>query len=228
MRYAIGKLVSLCIICPCVIGLYAAPAGQNGKYEHSARSGSLNTKVANYTLNAEDGTHALASAADKFGLSLGMEVGEQPTGAVSIHVESGTAGDVFSAIVSQMPGYTWSSEDGVVDVFPTNHPDSVLDVHVNHFHVKDATYIDIPGAIASLPEVRAWLAKNGLAERSPISVVAASDAMTGQLALPRVSLDVDNATLRQVMNRIVRQPGWNGWSVSTYGNANQYFNIQVR
>jgi hypothetical protein len=45
--------------------------------------------------------------------------------------------------------------------------------------------------------------------------------------LARVSLDVRDLTLREIMNRIIKSPGFRAWRISRSGAKNQYLTIAV-
>jgi hypothetical protein len=209
-----------------IIVLAFAAAAPIQKQGGSHRNG-LNTKVGEYQDSGSDIALLLGRASDRLGIAVGLEFsGEIPSKAVSIHVSKGTAADVFSAIVEHAPGYKWVEQDGVVDVLPEHSAESVLDLKIDHFEVRDAMPDEIRDAITSLPEVKAWLTQNKVVERSFITpIILIND--NGKAALPRASIDVRGLTLREIINKIVRSPGFHGWSFVRYGEANRYLSIEI-
>jgi hypothetical protein len=145
---------------------------------------------------------------------------------MSVHISKGTVADIFSAIVDDAPSYKWSEQDGVVNVLPRESMNSVLDLHISRFTVKNATSIKVREAIDTLPEVEAWLKQNGVVDRSPIDIDVFARTR-GKPALPRVSLRLHNLTLRELLNGVVRKTPLSGWTVSRYGESAQYLYIQI-
>jgi hypothetical protein len=185
-------------------------------------------KVGDYNDDDTDVLQLLGRAAERLKTPVGIEVnGPIPRQAASIRVSNGTVGDIFSSIVQHAPAYKWVEADGVVNVMPRENLDSVLDVSVSHFAIRNATPEDIRTAITALPEVQAWLTQNHVTEHSflpPIISLPYKQKSGG----PRVSIHGSGASLRQIMNRIVsKSSGLHAWSFVRYGTANEYLNIQI-
>jgi hypothetical protein len=183
--------------------------------------------VADYQDSGTDIVQLLSRVSDKFKIPLGIELNKElPHQMVSVHVPKGTVADIFSAIVDAAPGYTWTEQDGIVNILPRERSNSVLDLHISRFTVKDATSIQVREAIDALPEVEVWLKQNGVVDRSPIDIDVFARTR-GKPALPRVSLRLHNLTLRELLNGVVRKTQLSGWTVSRYGEGAQYLNIQI-
>jgi hypothetical protein len=112
----------------------------------------------------------------------------------------------------------------VVNVMPKRNANSILNLRIAHFQVHDANKFALHQAVVSLPEVRAWLAQNQLTEHTPYGMLGPIGAMR---QLPVVSLEMNNLTLREIMNRIVKEPGFSGWLLARYGEQNQYLEIHI-
>jgi hypothetical protein len=185
-------------------------------------------KVNHYVDSAVNVLQSLGNAARKFDIPIGTELNDKlPETAVSIDVSDGTVADVISAILEHAPGYTWIEKNGVVDILPKENTNSILDLKIGHFKVQHATPNFIRPAIASLPEVKAWLSRNHVVERSraTASILIGADGKTDE---PRVSLEMRNVTLREIMNSlIVKKGGPRSWSFSRYGDSNMYLNIDI-
>jgi hypothetical protein len=154
------------------------------------------------------------------GIELNREVEER---AISVKMPEGTVGDVVGAVVGQAPGYKWAQVNGVINVMPQDVNDSVLELRIARFRVKDAAAEDLRAAVVSLPEVKAWLAQNQLVERT-----AGTPLFPEQKAgLPRISFDVSNVTLREILNRVVKEPNFHEWLVARYGDRGQYLEISI-
>jgi len=99
----------------------------------------LNRKIGDYNDEGADVFQLLSRAADKLQTPLGVEInGHLPSQPASIHISNGTLGDIFSAILQNAPDYKWVDADGVIDVLPRENADSVLDLNISHFEIRNA------------------------------------------------------------------------------------------
>jgi hypothetical protein len=182
--------------------------------------------VSSYEDNGYEFSIALDHLAQKYKMPIGMDL-ETPIErqSVSVRIPQGTVGDVLNAIIAQEPGYKWAEVNGVINVMPEVNPNSILDLQIAHFHVRNADSFGIHTAIVSLPEVKRWLRQNHLTERTAFAI----DILVGKdgYSPPRVSLNLRNVTLGDIMNKIVRLPGFHSWSVGRWGEENRYFGIMV-
>jgi len=182
--------------------------------------------VSNYEDVGYQFSIALDHLAQKYTTPIGLDL-EIPVEreSVSVRVPRGTVADILNAIIAQEPGYKWAQVNGVLIVMPEVNPNSIVGLQIAHFHVRNADLFGIHTAIVSLPEVKKWLEQNHLTERTAF----AFDMLVGKDGYnpPRVSLNLRNVTLRDIMNEIVRRPGFHSWSVGRWGEKNQYFGIAV-
>jgi hypothetical protein len=188
----------------------------------------LHQEIGGYKNGESDFFSALQEASYKYGVPLGVETDAQgqAAGHISINVSHGTVTDIFNALIQQAPNYRWIESSGVVNVMPEQNADSLLDLRIAGFHVTHATPDRLHAAIRSLPEVEAWLNQRNLVEHSPAtsSILIGSNGKTGQ---PRVSLRLKKMTLREIMNTVVKKPGFRVWFVGRYGDHGQYVNLSI-
>jgi len=188
----------------------------------------LHQEITGYKNSESDLFRALQEASYKYGVPLGIETDAQGQTAknISVSISQGTVGDIFDALIQQAPNYKWVESRGVVNVMPKQDTDSALDLKIARFHVTHATPDDLHAAIRSLPEVRAWLDQHRLVERGLVtsSILIGSNGKTDQ---PRVSLRLKNMTLREIMNTVVKKPGFRVWLVGRYGDHSQYLSISI-
>ena len=177
----------------------------------------------------EDGGAAgyvlLARLSQRFGFPQGVEIdGEVPGGLTSVRIADGTVADIVDNLVRRLPNYKWEIIDGVLNVMPQEHRDSVLDVRIHALHLRRCTPADFPRAIASVPEIKEWLVKNGAVEHTPVAVVG-SVSLPG--TIPRFSTDAKDRTLREILNILVKSHGLLRWAVTRYGEGGKYLSIVV-
>jgi hypothetical protein len=188
----------------------------------------LHREIVGYKNEESDISLALQKASYKYGVPLGIDAGVQGLGTqhTSVSISQGTVADVFDALVQQAPDYKWVQTKGVVNVMPRQDSDSVLDLKIARFRANKATPDAIVAAIGSSPEVKAWVSQNRMVERDLFtpSILVGEGGKTDQ---PRVSLSVKNATLRDILNMIVKKPGFRVWLVGRYGEQRQYLSISI-
>jgi len=194
----------------------------------SAPQNPLHQEIGAYKNGESDFFRALQEVSYKYRVPLGIETDAQgqTAGHISIDVSKGTVADIFNALIQRAPNYKWVESNGVVNVMPLQDTDSVLNLKIARFYVTHATPDDLHIAIRSLPEVEAWLNQRQLAERGFMtsSILIGANGETDQ---PRASLRLKNMTLREIMNRAVKKPGFLIWFVGRYGDHSQYLNISI-
>jgi hypothetical protein len=198
--------------------------GRRSHAENRLAQHVLKIEVTEYHDSGDDVAQLLFRVSEKFGVPIGIELsGQQPAQNISVRVSHGTVMDLVNGIVGQASGLEWAELNGVVNVMPRERPNSVLDLKVAHFHVRDASVADVRDAVAAIPEVKAWLAQSGVSERSFVSPDPTAQ-INGQ---PRVSLDLNGVSVREIMNTIVKAPGLHVWSFVRYGKDRQYLSIAI-
>ena len=187
-------------------------------------------RVIHYEDSTADVLQAIQNAARRLEIPIGTELkGLLRAQGVSIKVSDGTAADVLNAIMEHAPDYKWIEENSVIDIMPKENGDSVLNLNIGHFKVHDATPSHIHEVVVSLPEVKAWMSRNQVVERSLIagSILIGSNGKTDE---PRLSLERRNATLREIMNSLIvktKKAGPGNWFFSRYGDSSEYLNIGI-
>jgi hypothetical protein len=184
----------------------------------------LSQEISVYQDSGTDLFQLLNRAGSEYGFPVGVELdGTHSTHLISVKVEHGTVRDVINSIISQAGGYKWVEVNGVINVIPGESGIGLLNTRIGHFHVRDASAQEIREAIASLPEVANWLDKNQVSERSIVSAFVPLQ-MGG---LPRISLDLHDVRLREIMNSIIKTRGFRSWCIARYGEGNRYLSISI-
>lgn len=131
----------------------------------------------------------------------------------------------LNTIVRQDPHYAWSLEDGVVNLIPINREPDFLKTQIKRFRLEGDLNIHLAlEKLLGLPEVKIKAAEINLNR----------GLMYGGLQSPRDSkshlkLDLENVTLREALNEIVRKDGMGVWKYSDWtcgGKTDTY--IEVR
>ena len=119
-----------------------------------------------------------------------------------------TLRDTLDFIVQSQPDYSWSMNDGVVNLMPKSGEPALLQTRISSLKVKDAESIYQPfDKLMSLPEVQQSIAKLGLSQTPTFLSIPISLRPDK----PRYSVDCQNVTLKEALNAIVRAHGRNVW-----------------
>lgn len=169
-------------------------------------SAAIDGIAANYKVSV--GIEAATNAEDRTPITLDLSLLQPAT--------------AFDSLVAQVPGYTWSFDHGVYDVYPKEHNGSILDLKIGMFSVHEATPREISAAIDGLPEVKQWLGKNQV-RRGEFQVNGSRWDPSDR----RVSLTIRGSTLRSILNRIVVETGRTMWTVERYGNKAEFIGIYI-
>ena len=165
----------------------------------------------------------LNMASDRYHFPLGLELGPDALGNTkSFRLPHGTVEDLLDLIVGLMPAYQWAVRGGVINVMPRDNPDSVLEVRIHRLQLHELGGLSLGQPIASLPEIKAWLEKNGVVQ----STVIAGIFHPFEEPL-RISVDAKDTTLREILNSIVRTGQARVWSVVRYGRKGEFLHISA-
>ncbi|MGB8476684.1 MAG: hypothetical protein WCE61_21595 [Candidatus Acidiferrum sp.] len=221
MRHA-NRIATVCLLLLFLFVL-KSHSSQGAK---SASPDPLTQQVNNYIDTGDDFRIMVAHLTQKYGIPAGMDL-ENPSKRdfISVHISHGTVAEVLNAIVAQKPGYKWTEMDSVVNIMPQSQRDSILDVRIADFHIANANFFEIHAAIVSLPEVKRWLEQNHFTEATSFAGIV--PVGPNGLGLARVSLDLHDVTLREILNKTIKSPGFSSWIIGRWGEKNQYLSISV-
>ena len=155
----------------------------------------------------------LATYAEDYGVIIGLEADPgKPKPEVTIDLRDATLRDILNGIVESEPGYQWRESAEYIEVFPTSGSSILLDTPVASFQVKDVRRGEAMNQLMSLPEVQALMISMNLNLRpaSPSPTWAKDE---------KFSLNLNGVTLRQAMQRIVKQSGARFWMFRTYDDG---------
>jgi hypothetical protein len=205
------------------IFLSGCDASQGPKY---LPDGPWNQEVSNYEDSGHDFETTVNDLMQKFEVPAGMDLetlaDRHP---ISVNLPRGKVADVLNVIVAQQRGFKWAVINGVVNVGPRQNAGSIVDLQISHFRINRASFDQIHAAIVSIPEVKKWLEDNHIAEHGATVVIG--PVSPGQPFKPLVSLDLQDVTLREILNTIIKCSGYHAWSVSRDGEKQQYLLIGI-
>jgi hypothetical protein len=186
----------------------------------------LDKRIFDFEENDAEAESILVRLAEEHKVPLGMEhVPLAPDGKrgkhINVKVERGTIRDVLNAITRADPRYEWVEADGVINVFPKQQKNSLLETTVDEFQVNQERADFAVDALMKLPEVKAKLEKMGLRFRNVISLPA---GVPNSFPHP---FSIYKATVRQVLNRLMKESDSYYWSFGVYGDHKEYFGLYI-
>ena len=131
---------------------------------------------------------------------------------VTLHVSESSVGHVLRAILDQRPGYTWNVDDGVVHIGHAGLPSgsaNLLDYVLRKFAIGEtelttAADLMLPGQ----------LKREMSAPRVPSGVSGIYGSAPGGRPEDRVGpLELEHVTVREVLNRLVRERSNAAWVI---------------
>ena len=159
----------------------------------------------------------LAQMSGLYDVTIGLEVEpSQKRSYVAFEVHDASFDDVMNAIVKAKPVYSWRKSGNVVEMYPTNGTNSLLDMTVNSYHVKNVIAVEALNQLLGLNEVQAAMSASRL---QPQSEMFSPPTDPGS----RFTIDVEKAKLRDILSRIAAESGVKFWSFQR--NGPQRFSI---
>lgn len=196
------RLVALCIL-----GAISMPQGVTA-LSH-AQTAPLQLKVPSYQVqNASiiEALHALKLRVEKNFLIFGLEVVpfiEEPERNLTLALENTTVNVVLQRILAQDPRYTYEVIDPhLIHVFPRSakhDPTNLLNLQVKRFAVSTGRY----DLLLKYPSYHIQELQAELLRRSKAGGVVGH--MLGDPDAPRVTVTIENATVRDILNRIAQE-----------------------
>lgn len=123
--------------------------------------------------------------------------------------------DVLDAIVAADPINRWEVENDLVNLLPAEGPPAFLETHIEGFDSKDATNFNWAASLLlQLPEVQRAEAKLGLSNPNHVQLglgLARKHGAPNPKPESRLSVHVQDTTLREALNSIVRARGRGVW-----------------
>jgi hypothetical protein len=183
-------------------------------------------KKVTLVLNHFDEELVLRTLAMRAKVAIGFEAickntGTKEARTININVKKGTVRDVLDAFIKENPRYRWELVNGIINVLPRESQDSILEIMVHNFNLSNMNVDELSLAIADLPEISAKLNKMKV---SPAKVLVD----TGEpKETPRFSITLQDLTLREILNELLRKGHSNYWAVERYGTNNEYIRFRL-
>jgi hypothetical protein len=168
---------------------------------------------------------ALADVAARYRIQVGLECAahDKDLQPITLDLSAKTADAVLNQLVNQKPDYVWSFVDNVYDIYPKSNPDSILDVKIHEFSMKELSSKEAARLVGEIPEIKEWLTSRSVSRRE-FQVCSGS---CGQSSEKLVTLSLKDVTFRTLLNTLIREFGILDWMVGRFGDDQEYIGIYL-
>ena len=142
---------------------------------------------------------------------------------ITVRAKDATVRSILDLVLEQDPQYLWQPVDPVINIFPKNAKDPLLETIVGRFKVKNMNKEEAIRVLENSIEVKKILAKSSLRDRTLKSLPGDSENN-----LTRFSLDIKNASVRSILNSIMVKSAAKSWVFFRYGAKNDSFSLLMR
>lgn len=178
-----------------------------------------------FELGSKNISEVLTSLAEKYNVPIANEISKRTasecaTPASRLELKNATVEEVLNTIFEKRPDYHWQIADGVISISSISEPEPVFDTVIAEFSVKDRTVSEIKKALAERPEVQFVLSQTNT-EFQELTILPGGNAE----APGKYTFTLHNATVRQILNRLILQTEGHYWTLVRLGNNKQLWII---
>lgn len=186
----------------------------------------LNRRIPEFQVTEAPTSLVLQRLANTSGVPIGVEVVPENDGqkrTITVITNGATVQNILDLIIGKDPRYLWQQTDSAINVFPKGAKDPLMETIVERFEVSDVNKEQAIRELENSPEVKKLLAQNFLSERTLRSLPGDSE-----YNLPRFSLNLTHASVRDILNKIALASNSKNWIFFRYGSRNELFSLSMR
>jgi len=218
MRPRILFLLTLAMVMPTL----AAP--RLVESVETANQGLIDTQIDSLDIRASNIHLMLSRLSAATKIPVGLEVSPNDDLLVNrdmkLQIQKGTLRTALDSIIKENPLYTWKLQDGVVNVLPTD-PNrdhlirAVLETKLESLTIKRGmSRFALRQTVTAMSEVQSVLAKENVHPENQSFMSRDFDPLGRNF-----SLQVSNASVTEVLNRVIRDSQTNYWVVVRQGSG---------
>lgn len=189
-----SRRVPLCLLTLCAfVNVISMDVRCQGDGLDSIRHNKISIEIDN-----QDIIIALKTIAGKARVPIGIELPPDTYFKVSVTAKEENVETVLSKIPQLRSSFYWEIVDGVINIKAIGGQKSLLDAGVSQFTCDNASLQDLEVKIYSMPEFKNAIKQMGLSTEAPFYLNIPVSGIT------RISLDLQDATIRGILNSISR------------------------
>lgn len=153
------------------------------------------------------------------GMSLAFENVDANEITKNINPKSYVIKDLLDQIVETDSRYKWKEYSGVINIFSENDY-SILETRIPEFKVENEYPWKMDELLVQTKEFQSYLRERNLIDKIPDPDNKLGFLFIGFIGKPdprqKISIDLKNATVREILNEIVRKKGYGIWIYREY------------
>lgn len=215
----IGRGTQALLVLAVALCLLLGPAGRGQASDDAL----LDRRIGPVLVEAQTVSSALSYLAYQHDIPIGIEVASRDKSReIKIDLQSATVRDALDAVVAHDPRYEWRADGGGINFAPTSDRDDfvreLLETTVSRFAVEEKTSLfTLKGKILALPEIKAKLDRSRITPNTSTFFGVADRSEVGK----GFTLQMSDATLREVLNRIIKTSETRFWVLNKSGEDEQ-------
>jgi hypothetical protein len=146
-----------------------------------------------------------------------------PPKKITVVVNDTNVNGLLDAIVREDPQYSWTVADkSIINIYPRNSNERFLDRVIPKFTVQGKTRMQALQELTETPAFAALLHEL----HANLHTMISGPPNLYELG-PKIDIDLRDASIREVLNKIVIASRGRGWTAVRYGSHLQYLSLSV-
>jgi hypothetical protein len=158
------------------------------------------------------------------GISIAFENAGENVFKFAKNPQSFVVEDLLNEVIKYDSHYQWKEIDGVINVFPGNDY-SILDIRIEEFKFEKLSPTELRKKLLETKEFQQYLKTRNLIDKVPdpenkhgfinMSFIGRQNPRN------KISIDLKNATVREILNEIVRQKDYGTWTYREFDRIDE-------
>jgi len=186
----------------------------------------LNQKLSEFEVVDVPTSLALQRLAKVSSVMMGIEAPAETNGktqTMTIRAKDRSVRDLVNQILSADARYNWRKDDSIIELFPKGAKDPLLETVLTRFEVRAVNRDEAIRALLRRVEVKRTLRQTNSSERTLRNLPGASENN-----LPRFSVTMSNASVRSILNSILKASRSSNWLFFRYGRRKEYLSLTMQ
>lgn len=150
--------------------------------------------------------------------SRGSEINQKK---ISLKIIKETVENILNKIVEADNRYSWSFENGVINVYPKKSQFRFEEIQLDNFEINDIEIEEIHSIIFNHPRIKSEIAEHNL---KPLLGVAYDGPL---MENPKVKLSFQNKRIKDILNILLMDKSVRFWSITYFGDKTELIGIDL-
>lgn len=189
-----------------LVFLFVCGSASSGEYRRGELGDKLSAQVRDFDNQGQPLIQTLLGIAERYDLPMGIErvVRQGLAEPITVRLRKATVARLLDLCVRKLPGYSWAVRDGAVLIYGANElnqPSNLFNFVISSFEGQNET----------LNRANAGLQIKLYVEKEKANGYVGSFPGSNEFDDKGLSLNLHNATVRQILNRLVALHGRVSW-----------------